>query len=200
MDYQELPLKEEIRRCLHAHVHPVHPKNIRLWIESDREDRSLASDFPAQPKAIQSLDHIKRIMRYMDDVEVVSISGKYYRRIKQKGLLEKLTRVKQWLCHKKNQLSLMIKGIKKKVAEFNVAFLNIKILKPHICKYTKATKIRLQTLLHHQRQWLHSRFCRNVLGLILTSIRSDILARITYMAKRFNYELLEGFIRRRHSF
>jgi len=108
MDYQELTLQEEIRRCLHSHSKPVHPKNIRHWIEQDRKQRESF-------KPIQSLNYIKRVIRYMPDIETVMINGYYYRQLKQANQ-STIKRIKLWLLTQLHQANLCVKGITKNIS------------------------------------------------------------------------------------
>jgi hypothetical protein len=117
MSYQDMPLKEEIRRCLFAHGGKAHPENISRWIVQDRLDRSLAGNM--KPKTIQKLKWIKTVMAGMDDIEVVEVGGRHYRQFKKQG---KLTRVKQWIYQRKALLSSTIKDMRQKLRTLTLRF------------------------------------------------------------------------------
>ncbi len=110
MDYSDMPLEDEIRRCLASHRHAIHPTNIRRWIIGDRFERSIADCI--EPDGIQSLKRITNVMSEMDDIEVVRIKNRYYRRFKTNS---KLTRAKQWAALKYCQIIFLIKDMSLKL-------------------------------------------------------------------------------------
>jgi hypothetical protein len=108
MDYNELTLKEEIRRCLTAHNKPIHPENIRRWIEQDRIKRESYKD-------IQKLKTITNKMYEMEDIEVIRVDGINYRQFKKQ---HKLTRAYHWIMSYQLTVFIAVKNYLQTIKDY----------------------------------------------------------------------------------